>query len=560
MRKLADCTVSKIRSRTEQVSSPSLLPSNFLEARRQERMSAIHHVQSWAVSPSLELSTTRNCYASCRRSRQSRQWFLGSAWSRNQVRRQFSCEDVSSDTSYGSSNLEVFCVKMNTLAAERKGRKTAEKTLQSDVNHIEWWDEKLKSCRKPLTKDMIKRLKFDNQLGLDELLRSGSLKKGTKSAEILEWKKRFPREIFLCRAGEIYEALGIDACVLVEYVGVPPMGGKDTVPKAGCPTVNLRPALDELIGRGFSVCIVEEVQGSLQGRGRRKERFIAGHAHPGTPYVYGLAAENLDLEFPDPVPVVGISHTERGYCLVSVLETMRTFSVEDGLTEEAAVALLRAQECFKLFTHSSLLVEDLGNGSWGRRGLLWGECERREQEWYEDDPVDKLLSKVREIYGLDQCAEFREILVPPGQRPRPLYVGTASQIGIIPTVGVPSLLNVILPSEANHLCTSYLRNLLLHPPPYRVAECIQGACGILAELTSPLPDFTCVSMAKLKKLIEANEANHIVLAQIRNLAEDVLYMAADLELTHVLDLLLEPTWLDTGNFEWHGYPVLTVMI
>lgn len=31
------------------------------------------------------------------------------------------------------------------------------------------------------------------------------------------------------------------------------------------------------------------------------------HAHPGSPYVFGLVGDNHDLDFPDPMPVVGKS-------------------------------------------------------------------------------------------------------------------------------------------------------------------------------------------------------------------------------------------------------------
>lgn len=103
-------------------------------------------------------------------------------------------------------------------------------------------------------------------------------------------------------------------------------------------------------------------------------------------------------------------------------------------------------------------------------GLLYGECQKYQQEWYEDDPVNNLILKVRELYDLDEDIFFREIVEPPGERPRPLYVSTASQIGILPTAGVPSLLKALMPSDANHLCTSYLRNLLLHPPPHRYIQ------------------------------------------------------------------------------------------
>lgn len=147
------------------------------------------------------------------------------------------------------------------------------------------------------------------------------------------------------------------------------MGGlrSDTVPKAGCPIMNLRQSLDELTHQGFSVCIVEEVQGP-QAKGQLKDRFIAGHAHPGSPYVYGLVGADVDLEFPEPVPVVGISRSKRGYCLVSVLEMMHSFAVEDALTEEAAVAKLRSRQSQRLFLHQSLRNDTSGVARWGEGG------------------------------------------------------------------------------------------------------------------------------------------------------------------------------------------------
>lgn len=41
--------------------------------------------------------------------------------------------------------------------------------------------------------------------------------------------------------GEFYEAIGIDACILVEYAGLNPFGGlrSDSIPRAGCPAMVL---------------------------------------------------------------------------------------------------------------------------------------------------------------------------------------------------------------------------------------------------------------------------------------------------------------------------------
>jgi hypothetical protein len=52
--------------------------------------------------------------------------------------------------------------------------------------------------------------------------------------------------------------------------------------------------------------------------------------------------------------LVGISQSARGYCMISVLETMKTYSLEDGLTEEALVTKLRTCQYHHLFLHSSL--------------------------------------------------------------------------------------------------------------------------------------------------------------------------------------------------------------
>lgn len=34
--------------------------------------------------------------------------------------------------------------------------------------------------------------------------------------------------------------------------------------------------------------------------------WVCRHAHPGSPYVYGLVGVDHDLEFPEPMPVIGI--------------------------------------------------------------------------------------------------------------------------------------------------------------------------------------------------------------------------------------------------------------
>ncbi|KAG9141406.1 hypothetical protein Leryth_001856 [Lithospermum erythrorhizon] len=58
---------------------------------------------------------------------------------------------------------------------------------------------------------------------------------------------------------------------------------------------------------------------------------------------------------------------------------------------------------------------------------------------------------VKELYGIDSSVVFRDVTIPSENRPRSLHLGTATQIGVIPTEGIPSLLKVLLPSNCTGL-------------------------------------------------------------------------------------------------------------
>ncbi|KAL3507486.1 hypothetical protein ACH5RR_032868, partial [Cinchona calisaya] len=421
---------------------------------------------------------------------------------------------------------------------------------EKDLSHVLWWKEKMQMCTKPSSVSLVKRLAYGNLLGVDSNLKNGSLKEGNLNWEMLQFKSKFPREVLLCRVGDFYEAIGIDACILVEYAGLNPFGGlrSDSIPRAGCPVVNLRQTLDDLTHHGFSVCIVEEVQGPTHARGR-KSRFISGHAHPGSPYVFGLVEDDRDLDFPEPMPVVGISRSAKGYCIVSVLETMKTYSVEDGLTEEALVTKLRTCQFHHLFLHSSLKHNSSGTCRWGEfgeGGLLWGECNVRHFEWLDGNLLNELLLKVKELYGLDDAVTFRNVTVASENRPRPLYLGTATQIGAIETEGIPSLLKVLLPSSCVGLPVLYMRGLLLNPPAYEIALTIQEICKLMSNVACSIPEFICLPSAKLVKLLELREANHIEFCKIKSLLDQILHMNRNSELNRILKLLMDPTWVATG--------------
>ncbi|XP_024311972.1 DNA mismatch repair protein MSH1, mitochondrial isoform X4 [Brachypodium distachyon] len=249
------------------------------------------------------------------------------------------------------------------------------------------------------------------------------------------------------------------------------------------------------------------------------------------------------------MPVVGISRSAKGYCLISVLETMKTYSAEEGLTEEAVVTKLRICRYHHLYLHSSLRNNSSGTSRWGEfgeGGLLWGECSGKCFEWFDGSPIEELLCKVREIYGLDEKTNFRNVTVSLEGRPQPLYLGTATQIGVIQTEGIPSLLKMLLPPNYGGLPSMYIRDLLLNPPSFDVASAIQEACRLMGSITCSIPEFTCIPSAKLVKLLESKEVNHIEFCRIKNVLDDIILMNGNTELSAIMDKLLEPASVVTG--------------
>ncbi|KAG0475024.1 hypothetical protein HPP92_014710 [Vanilla planifolia] len=157
-----------------------------------------------------------------------------------------------------------------------------------------------------------------------------------------------------------------------------------------------------------------------------------------------------------------------------------------------------------------------------------------------------IILQVREIYGLDEDVYFRNVTFSSEKRPKPIYLGAATQVGVIQTEGIPSLLKVLLPSSYGGLPTLYVRDLLLNPPPYEISSAIQEACRSMQCLKCSIPGFTCVSSSKLVKLLESKEVNHIEFCKIMNVVDEILQMHKSPELSTILRILLEPTWLATG--------------
>ena len=349
-------------------------------------------------------------------------------------------------------------------------------------------------------------------------------RKGSLFEFLMEVKRAHPTKVVLVRVGEFYETWGFDAVVLVQHAGLNPMG-QAGVPRAGCPKQNVHAVLRDLTGAGHACAVCEEVPQpyTYGARAKRKQRFIAGVVTPASPeYVYNHAARAEDAEFRPVPPVFGVARTRQGFAVAEVDVEARRCRVRDGLTEEAVVGQL-ATTGFSppLYLHASVAE---GGGGRSLRALAQGSptvgFQGAPGRWQA-----AMLNLLKVDLGLEATEEFAVSRAASEGRPRPLYLATAANVGLVPAPGggpgVPDLVACALPPDAPAMCQHFVRRLLLSPPPPDVADAVREACAVLLAAEEALPGLPCVPSGKLAKLISAGEANHLLFAELAHLVHAV---------------------------------------
>ncbi|CAD7705187.1 unnamed protein product [Ostreobium quekettii] len=348
-------------------------------------------------------------------------------------------------------------------------------------------------------------------------------------------KAQYPRHVVLCRIGEFYESLGVDAVLLVEHAGLNPMSPALGVPKAGCPVVNIRKTLESLVQQaGFSAVVCEEAPAASQyGRTTgKKDRYVSGVVTPSMPmYLHGLIDSVADELFNQAAPVLGVALTSLGFTVMDVTVDSRMVKVSDGLTEEAMWSRIYAQGVAPpLYVHSSISAVQTRRA---RQGTDLSEWEYRLRQiapsqvghieiYTSPSPLDGLLMMVRRSQGLPPDVAFQVVSEQDRSRPMPLYLSTSSQLGITQTRGFPSLLDFVLPAEATGLVRGWMNKLLLMPPTDETAQQIHAACELLANLRCPIPSYgASMPSSKVVQLISAAQGNVGFFRNLRDLVNGV---------------------------------------
>jgi len=435
-----------------------------------------------------------------------------------------------------------------------------------------FWHEAIQSITKPSARSLIAQLNPSCPMGYDptatpfgnDTTRSKTAgKKGSLLGYVREQKIKYPNAVILTRVGEFYETFGIDAILLVEHCGLNAMANKA---RAGCPLKNIQATLDGLTSAGFRVAVYEEANDTDAARkgskgagskARIKNRMLAQIVSPASPtYLYDLvlgdSGSTKDALFATPSarPYVGIVHSAAGYAIVEVSTEERNVRVMECVTSEAVACRLASYPpADPLFYVPSMGEEASGvekkilpflpsrwdtdrDGPGSKRHIsilppsvympvpTEGVTDIQRFKQCIVSALLKTIEKGTEDTDEDLTHNDFVVLSSNGTAgsdatfTNPLYVETASQLGLMTDPTIPSLVNYLVPNVAPQPTRRFLRRWLLTPPPPSVASSMSKLVGYLKDDSPAVPAFEIPPIGKVLSLIRAGQASAQIFREV----------------------------------------------
>jgi DNA mismatch repair ATPase MutS/predicted GIY-YIG superfamily endonuclease len=365
-----------------------------------------------------------------------------------------------------------------------------------------YWERELHRVDKPAARRLLPLLDRENPLGFTP--GPTMMKKGSLFEYVVQEKRQHPDKVLLVRVGEFFEAWGVDAMLLVQWCGLNAMGGKA---RAGCPVRNIQQTLDSLTAAGLSVAVYEELDepaGRAAPRVGRKTRALAQVVTPGSSnYIYGMTLCPGDVAFRESRPYMGIRGTSGGYEVVQVDVDSRRMSVSERLTEEALKAAVEAAG-----PAEPVFLQNVPSPP---PAFLPDHVVRLKGRGSTKFPL-LIAAHVRHILQLPKAdvgagGGFLISLAGTLERPRPVYLSTALQVGLLPNPNVPDLVQYLLPQGQVGQSSRWLKRWLLNPPPYDIADATAALCRELQLMDVALPILRPVPVGKVVTMISARQCN-----------------------------------------------------
>jgi hypothetical protein len=362
-------------------------------------------------------------------------------------------------------------------------------------------------------------------------------------------------KIVALQVGDFFEFFLADAVAVVEATGINSMAG--SMPRCGVPLGNLQSIASTLTDHGFSVAVVAQSEEAV-GRGRKK-RFIAQVLTPSNPvFTFGLRLEGgREAAFRDSPPVVGVSEVAKGLVVCEVYPELAISKVSFGQTVESLKMSIRKDGILpsSVYFHSSVSESVVGQVKRefvydGVDQFLLANTFKRTSGGPPLDFISEVERLVRLDLNLPADFQFDRRMggVASEARMRPLYYASASQMGIIPTRGIPDLVSFLLPPQARAGSVSFLRSLILYPPSTAVGRGLRTAAKLMSR-TPGIPDFLVTSPSRYIKPITTFEVSGSMIADLLLLLLDFSsFLREHWKISvPIFDLVKEMTGLDVDQ-------------
>ena len=383
-----------------------------------------------------------------------------------------------------------------------------------------FWQKKLQNLLHPVAIRMAQELDQSGVMGIgnanDSFWKGFKHDFGKKDSNIdflLRIKAQHPQKIILVQIGEFFETWAIDSVFLVEHCGINRMGRKG--PRAGMPLANIQSVLDDLIANGFSVVVCQQADESTNSG--KKLRFISEIITASSPtYTYGLAMNSrANAVFAQSQPEFGISLNSKGVKIAEINPDLQTTLTLEGLTLEAASIHLNkyGARINRIFIDDKINHAFLAN--------LGVKCDNliTISNYLSKDFAKRMEELIKIDLAFDAKINFLQISqVVSKDSVRPIYQTTAKQIGILPKVGIPNLIDLMLPKGSPSNCKNIIRNLLLNPPSELVASSIRQIINELQLSEMKLPNLIVSNPARYVKTLNKKEAHPEILKDLFTLA------------------------------------------
>lgn len=356
--------------------------------------------------------------------------------------------------------------------------------------------------------------------------------------------------------------------------------------RAGCPFRNVQATLDCLTSSGFQVAVFEEAADTDAASGtgapagpksRLKNRMFAqivSSASPTYLYVNDLVlAGNADALITSPVarPFVGILESAAGYYVVEVSTEERTVRISERLTAEAVACRLAAYPPVEplIYVPSTpekttappflpsrfdparngpgsrlrvkvlppTLLEEAVPGvsdvERARRTIVGALLQIMERE--EDDNLSKV-----DDFVLVASSSITPTNASIGTQTNPLYLETATQLGLMNDKRIPPLVSYLLPESAPAATRRFLRRWLLTPPPPAVAGAMMSLVSFLKDRGPALPPLSVPPIGKVLALIRARQASAQVYGELLAAMDASVVVLDTLNSDNVSDDMISP--------------------